>query len=160
MWGSSHRSVEKNSLQSSVSATLLVCSKYYCSVLDLCLWTLYCLLVLPLLVCGQSWEWSMLMSVTQFSLYILKYPYHIFCEDGLSIMVTLQYLYALQGFSHPPWFPAPWMFGPYDLSRPLDCPACGSRRGPCMSPVVRRSIFFLVLQHSDFLVRIHSGHIK
>ena len=63
MRGSSRRSVARNSLQSLVSATLLVCSKYYCSVLDLCLWTLYCLLVLPLLVCGQSWEWSMLMSV-------------------------------------------------------------------------------------------------
>ena len=75
-------------------------------------------------------------------------------------MVTLQYLYALQGLSHPPGFPVPWMFGPYDLSRPLDCPACGSRRGPCMPHVVGRPIFCLVLQHSDFLVRIHSYHIK
>ena len=63
MRGSSCRSVARNSLQSLVSATLLVCNKYYCSVLDLCLWTMYCLLVLPLLVCGQSWERSMLMSV-------------------------------------------------------------------------------------------------
>src|SRR3954470_25018591 len=102
----------------------------------------------------------MLMSVHSIQLYILKYPDHIFCEDGLSIMVTLQYMYALQGLSHPPGFPVPWMFGPYDLSRPLDCPACGSRRGPCMPPVVGRSIFCLVLQHSDFLVRIHSCHIK
>ena len=37
MRGSSRRSVARNSLQSLVSATLLVCSKYYCSVLDLCL---------------------------------------------------------------------------------------------------------------------------
>ena len=63
MWGSSHRSVARNSLQSLVSATLLVYSKYYCSVLDLCLWTLYCLLVLLLLVCERSMLMSMLMSV-------------------------------------------------------------------------------------------------
>ena len=159
MRGSSRRSVARNSLQSLISATLLVCSKYYCSALDLCLWTLFCL-VLPLLVCGESWEQSMLMSVHSFSLYILKYLDHLFCEDGLSIMVTLQYLYALQGLSHPPGFPVPWMFGPYDLSWPLECPSCGSRRGPYMPPVVGRSIFCLVLQHSDFLVRIHLCLIK
>ena len=62
MRGSSRRSVARNSLQSLISATLLVCSKYYCSVLDLCVWTLYGL-VLPLLLCGESWEQSMLMSV-------------------------------------------------------------------------------------------------
>ena len=159
MRGSSRRSVEKNSLQSSVSATLLLCSKYYCSVLDLCVWTLYCL-VLLLLVSGESWAQSMLMFVHSIQSVILKYRGHLFCENGLSIMVTLQYLYALQGLSHPLGFPVPWMFGPYDLSRPLDCPACGSRRGPCMPPIVGWSIFCLVLQHSDFLVRIHSCHIK
>ena len=37
MRGSSRRSMARNSLQSLVSATLLVCSKYYCSLLDLCL---------------------------------------------------------------------------------------------------------------------------
>ena len=160
MRGSSRRSVARNSLQSLVSATLPVCSKYYCSVHHLCLWTLYCLLVLPLLVCGQSWERYMLMSVHSIQSVYFELSRSSFCEDGLSIMVTLQYLYALQGLSHPPGFPVPWMFGPYDLSQPLDCLGCGSRRGPCMPPVVGRSIFCLVLQHSDFLVRIHSCHIK
>ena len=72
----------------------------------------------------------MLMSSTQFSMYILKYPDHIFCDNGLSIMVTLQYMYALQGLSHPPGFPVPWMFGPYDLSWPLDCPVVGVGGAP------------------------------
>ena len=96
----------------------------------------------------------MLMSVHSIQSVYFEVSRSYFCEDGLSIMFTLQYLYALQGLSHPLGFPVPWMFGPYDLSGPLDCPACGSRRGPCMPPVVGRSIFCLVLQHSDFLVRI------
>ena len=37
MRGSSRRSVARNSLQSLISATFLVYSKYYYSVLDLCL---------------------------------------------------------------------------------------------------------------------------
>ena len=57
----------------------------------------------------------MLMSVHSIQYVYLKYPDHLFCEDGLSIMVTLQYMYALQGLSHPPGFPVPWMFGPYDF---------------------------------------------
>ena len=159
MRGSPRRSVARNSLQSLISATLLVYSKYYCSVLDLCVWTMYCL-VLPLLLCVESWEQSMLMSVHSIQSIYFEVSRSSFCEDGLSIMVTLQYLYALQGLSHPPRFPVPWMFGPYDLSRPLDCLACGSKWGPCMPRIIGRSIFCLELEHSDFLVRIHSCHIK
>ena len=155
MRGSSHRSVAINCLQSLISATLLVYSKYYYSVLDLCLWTLYCL-VLPLLVCGESWERSMLMSVHSIQ--------SVYFEVSISYFLWGRFInYGYTPISvciHPPGFPVPWMFGPYDLSRPLDCPSCGSRRGPCMPRVVGRSIFCLVLQHSDFLVRIHSCHIK
>jgi hypothetical protein len=75
-------------------------------------------------------------------------------------MVTLQYMYALQGLSHPPGFPFPRMFAPYELSQPLDCPACGSKEGPCMPPVIGRTTFNLELEDSDFLVRIKSCHIK
>ena len=78
----------------------------------------------------------MLMSVHSIQSVYFEVSRSYFCEDGLSIMVTLQYLYALQGLSHPPRFSVPWMFDPYDLSRTLDCPARGGRRGPCMPRVV------------------------
>ena len=160
MRGSSRRSVARNSLQSLVSATLLVCSKYYCSVLDLCLWTLYCLLVLPLLVCERSMLMSMLMSVHSIQSVHVEVSRSYFLWGRFINYGYTPIFVCIAGFITPPGFPVPWMFGPYDLSRPLDCPACGSRRGPCMPPVVGRSIFCLVLQHSDFLVRIHSCHIK
>src|SRR3954471_13004126 len=100
----------------------------------------------------------MLMSVHSIQCVYFEVSRSYFCEDGLSIMVTLQYLYALQGLSHPPGFPVPWML--YDLSRHLDCPTYWSRRGPRMPHIVGRSIFCLVLEHSNFLVRIHLCHIK
>ena len=160
MRGSSRRSVARNSLQSLVCATLLVCRKYYCSVLDLCLWTLYCLLVLSLLVCGQSWERSMLMSVHSIQ--------SVYFEVSRSSFLWGWFI----NYGYTPIFVCIAGFiAPTRISSPMDVrsirfvttfgPSClWESVGPCMPPVVGRSIFYLVLQHSDFLVRIHSCHIR